>query len=76
MELGVLYNYAFGLQFKATMGCTYESKWGYESSCSTTSFFFCLSVRALAKNGSFGFLSGGSCVRKNQMCHLRVGFLH
>jgi len=32
----------------------------------------CLS---LAKNGSFGFLSVGSCVGKNQMCHLRVGFL-
>jgi hypothetical protein len=30
--------------------------------------------RALAKNGSFGFLSVGSCVGKNQMCHLRVGF--
>jgi hypothetical protein len=28
----------------------------------------------LAKNGSFGFLSVGSCVGKNQMCHLRVGF--
>src|SRR5690606_2480798 len=30
-------------------------------------------VRALAKNGSFGFLSVGSCVGKNQMCHLWVG---
>jgi hypothetical protein len=24
----------------------------------------------LAKNGSFGFLSVGFCVGKNQMCHL------
>ncbi len=32
-------------------------------------------VRALAKNGSFGFLSVGSCVGKNQMCHLCVGCL-
>jgi len=31
-------------------------------------------VGALAKNGSFGFLSVGLCVGKNQMCHLRVGF--
>jgi hypothetical protein len=31
-------------------------------------------VRALAKNSSFGFLSVGLCVRKNPMCHLRVGF--
>src|SRR5690606_37863659 len=31
-------------------------------------------LRALAKNGSFGFLSVGSCVGKNQMCHLRFGF--
>jgi len=30
----------------------------------------------LAKNGSFGFLSAGLSVGKNQMCHLRVGFLH
>jgi len=29
----------------------------------------------VAKNGSFGFLSVGSCVGKNQMCHLRVGCL-
>src|SRR5690606_35451765 len=27
------------------------------------------------KNGSFGFLSVGSCVGKNQMCHLWVGCL-
>jgi len=32
-------------------------------------------VRALAKNGSFGFLSVSSCVGKNQMCHLWVGCL-
>jgi hypothetical protein len=25
------------------------------------------------KNGSFGFLSVGSCVGKNQMCHLCGG---
>jgi hypothetical protein len=31
-------------------------------------------VGALAKNGSFGFLSVGLCVGKNQMCHLWVGF--
>src|SRR5690554_5378489 len=31
--------------------------------------------RALAKNGSFGFLSVGLCVVKNQMCHLWVGCL-
>jgi hypothetical protein len=28
----------------------------------------------LAKNGSFGFLSVGLSVGKNQMCHLWVGF--
>jgi hypothetical protein len=28
----------------------------------------------LAKNGSFGFLSVDSCVGKNQICHLLVGF--
>jgi len=37
-------------------------------------FIVLSSVRALAKNGSFGFLSVCSCVGKNQMCHLRVGF--
>ncbi|MPN04924.1 hypothetical protein SDC9_152172 [bioreactor metagenome] len=31
------------------------------------------SVRALAKNGSFGFFSVGLCVGKNQMCHLCGG---
>jgi len=32
-------------------------------------------VRALAKNGSFGFLSVGSCVGKNQMClFVRLAF--
>ncbi len=29
-----------------------------------------MSVRALAKHSSFGFLSVGSCVGKNQICHL------
>lgn len=27
------------------------------------------------KNGSFGFVSVGLCVGKNQMCHLRTGLL-
>jgi hypothetical protein len=27
------------------------------------------------KNGSFGFLGVGSCVGKNQICHLRIGCL-
>jgi hypothetical protein len=31
-------------------------------------------VRALPKNGSFGLLSVGSCVGKNQMCWLCGGF--
>src|SRR5690554_3099150 len=38
--------------------------------------FFChLFIRALARNSSFGFLSVGLCVGKNQMCCLCGGFL-